>query len=414
MRVKKIALVSYGYLTADPRILTIADSLKSHGWDVIGINIHPRALSHTNTTRLFKRHTCYNLQAKSFARVWVLIAKLLARGLKLFGCQSQGELLYFKAIHTYIKKAVQKADFQKLTKDVDVFYGCEMFFGAFIAYHATTDSNKAFVFDIKELYSDMTAQLSGKLKQFVLRHEALFIERSRLFPCVSNGIGDHYSALHPLFQKKSYVLLPNTPSQLPEAKRALRDNTKPIRFVMIAGFAPNIRGIELLIKLWAAVLPLQATLDLYLSHLSDADKKVLLKLAGTAAGRSLQIKPPIKVDNIVEMLADYDVGVIPYLPDACLNHKYCCPGKFGQYLKAGLAVLSSDTSHITQYIQAFDLGAVYPTNNFAESVAVFQELLRHPERIDVMKQNAGYFFDQEYHWDVFAKRFLDAMDEVLT
>ncbi len=414
MRVKKIALVSYGYLTADPRILTIADSLKAHGWDVIGINICPLSVSHTNVTHLFKQHTCYNLQAKSFARIWVLFAKLLARGLEWCGYQSQGELLYFKAIHAYIKKAVQKSDFQKLTQDVDIFYGCEMFFGAFIAYHAATDSNKAFIFDVKELYSDMKARLFGKLKHFVLSYEALFIECSALFPCVSNGIGDYYSDLHASFQKKSYILLPNTPSKLPEVKRVPRDKEKPIRFVMLAGFVPNIRGIELLIKLWAAVLPEHATLDLYLSHLSDIDKKALLRLAGTTAGQSLQIKPPIKVDNIVEVLVDYDVGVIPYLPDACLNHKHCCPGKFGQYLKAGLAVLSSDTSHITQYIQAFDLGAVYPTNNFAASVTVFQELLSYPERIDIMKQNAGYFFDQEYHWDVFAKRFVDAMSDVLT
>lgn len=403
---KKIVLLSYGYLTADPRIITIADSLKASGFEVIGINLHPLILKNTAHYVLFKKHICHNVVIKSWLGAKVLLTKCLARLLSGLGLGQKGEYWYFKSIDAYTKKAVQHSDFQALIKGADVFYGCEMFFGAFIAYHAAHHLNKAFIFDIKELYSDMTYQLPEQLKRFILNKEKLFIEQSMMFPCVAQGIGEYYSNLHAAFKEKSYILLPNTPSKLPEAPVAgVMKKNKHIRFVMIAGFSPRIRGIELLIQIWAKLMPETATLDLYLSHLSTIDKKHLLSLAGESAERSLWIKAPVQEDNIIQILVDYDVGIIPYLPDVCLNHRYCCPGKFGQYLKAGLAVLSSDTENITPLIKDFNLGSVYPTGDFLLSVKVFQDMISHPEQIKLMQDNAKHFFEHQYHWGIFAEAF---------
>nr|MCH9756955.1 hypothetical protein [Gammaproteobacteria bacterium] len=207
---------------------------------------------------------------------------------------------------------------------------------------------------------------------------------------------------------------PNTPSKLPEVPVVMPEKDKPLRFVMLAGFVPHIRGIELLVKIWASLVPGSATLNLYLSNISEANKQHLLSLAGAAANKSFFIKAPIKEDEIIETLVNYDVGIIPYLPDVCLNHRYCCPGKFGQYLKAGLAVLSSNTENITQAIDTFNLGAVYPVENFSESSEVFQAMIDSPEKIETMKHNAKHFFESEYHWDIFAKGFVTEINRIFS
>ena len=56
--------------------------------------------------------------------------------------------------------------------------------------------------------------------------------------------------------------------------------------------------------------------------------------------------PPVKEDDINHTVAQYDIGIVPYLPQVTLNHPYCCPNKFGQYLAAGMAIMSSDTENI--------------------------------------------------------------------
>ncbi len=410
---KKIALFSYGYLTADPRIITIADSLKAHDWDVVCINVYPSPLKNMDDYVLFKKHNCHNLIIYPGARVKRVLSRLLSAVFNRVGLRGLGESLFFKSTNTYIKKAIQSKAFRELVKSVDVFYSCEMFFGAFIAYYAAEQENKKFIFDIKELYSDMAEKSTPRVKQFIVSHEKLFIEQSAVLPCVSEGIAEYYSGLYPEFKEK-YVHLPNTPSKtsgLTNLAPPLSE-ARPIRFVMLSGFAPEIRGIEALIQIWEKLNPQNAMLDLYLSNLSDAHKKQLLSIAPQSAGKSFQIKAPIKEDDIIPMFTQYDVGIVPYLPDACLNHRYCCPGKFGQYLKAGLMVVASNTEGITKPIEAFDLGRVYEPRELLSSCQVFQNVIDNPALVHATKTKAQQFFNEHYHWDKFAEDFVNRLTNI--
>ena len=410
---RKIALLSYGYLTADPRIITIADSLKAAGWDVVCINLYPLPLNNMDDYVLFKKHVCHNVVVKPRNRFKSLLKHVFIGLLNRMGFKRQGEYLFFKSTEAYIQKAVHQAAFSDLVRDVDVFYGCEMFFGAFIAHYAANALNKRFIFDIKELYSAMSEQSGKSVQNFILHYEKLFINQSMLLPCVSEGIGDYYSKQYDGFKEK-YVHLPNTPQKSENVANQVPAFAlqKTIRFVMLSGFAPHIRGIERLLEIWDRVAPKTATLDLYLSGLSDTNKQALLALAPQTAGQSLFIKAPIKEDDIIDTFVHYDVGIIPYLPDVCLNHRYCCPGKFGQYLKAGLMIVSSNTKGITKPIEAFQLGAVYSPDNLAESAQMFQDIISSPALVAASKDKAQQFFHTEYHWDVFAKAFTNEVDRV--
>lgn len=401
---KKIALLSYGYLTKDPRILTIADSLTAYGWNVICINLSPKQQRATQQSALFSKHTCYNIQSFYFSNILSLLHLYVS---KITNPIKKDGIDYFLACKRYVKTVINDKHFIELTQDVDIFYGCEMFFGAFMAYYAAKMGNKEFIFDIKELYSEMHVNQSKEQQQLIAHYEQRFIHRSMTIPCVSQGIAQYYAEKIPCFINK-YVLLPNVPSINPLIAHTSSPLTTKknnlIRFVMFANFSPTIRGIEHLIGLWHQINTSQATLDLYLSNLSKKNKKKLLAIAGNTA--SLRILEPISEDDIVPTLTYYDIGIIPYLPDVCLNHLYCAPGKFGQYLKAGLMILSSDTREITKKINEFQIGYIYPTNDNMRACDIFQHIINHPQEINETKKRALEFFKKHYHWEIFADNLL--------
>ncbi len=43
---------------------------------------------------------------------------------------------------------------------------------------------------------------------------------------------------------------------------------------------------------------------------------------------------------------------------------------------------------------------------------MFQDIINNPALVEASKAKAQHFFHTEYHWDVFAKVFIDKVDRV--
>ena len=79
-----------------------------------------------------------------------------------------------------------------------------------------------------------------------------------------------------------------------------------------------------------------------------------LKLIASDCQR-IQIKNPIKHDQIVKTLSSYDIGFF-YVEPSTFNLKYCLPNKFFEFIQARLAILTGPTSEMSFLIDKYEIG----------------------------------------------------------
>jgi hypothetical protein len=104
----------------------------------------------------------------------------------------------------------------------------------------------------------------------------------------------------------------------------------------------------------------------------------------------------VRPDEIVAVLASYDVGIIPYDYPYPLSH--ASPNKFGEYVAAGLAVLTNSQPFVRQQVEHHQIGRVFSwgiDNDFQSQVG---ELL-NPEVLRIALENSMEAFTESLNWE---------------
>jgi len=132
-------------------------------------------------------------------------------------------------------------------------------------------------------------------------------------------------------------------------------STGPVRFVFV-GRADPLRGLERLVSFWDFD-PAKATLDLYIteSPYKGRLRKLSNKVRRSHAGPVF--RDPVDPARIPTVLASYDVGVIPY--EYPPPYSEASPNKFGEYVAAGLSVISNGSGFVSQQVLTHSLGTVF-------------------------------------------------------
>ena len=92
-----------------------------------------------------------------------------------------------------------------------------------------------------------------------------------------------------------------------------------------------------------------------------------LKLIASDCQR-IQIKNPIRHDQIVKTLSSYDIGFF-YVEPSTFNLKYCLPNKFFEFIQARLAILTGPSSEMSYLIDKYEIGMYsrkFDTNEIIE------------------------------------------------
>ncbi|MEM9064522.1 MAG: glycosyltransferase [Planctomycetota bacterium] len=74
------------------------------------------------------------------------------------------------------------------------------------------------------------------------------------------------------------------------------------------------------------------------------------------APANAHVSDPVPQHELIGTLRHADVGVIPYTPERCLNHKLCTPNKLYEYLEAGLAVVSHRLPEVERIVDVHGRG----------------------------------------------------------
>jgi len=169
-----------------------------------------------------------------------------------------------------------------------------------------------------------------------------------------------------------------------------------VRFLYQGNFAPQ-RGLEELIDGWATLRDARA--QLYLRGPDGPAREACVQLARSLGveGRTVHFLPALSEDELVTGAVRFDVGVIPYKPDAPA-YAYCCPNKLSQYMQAGLAVLTNDVVTVRALVEHYDCGATYDSHRLDTLRAAVEGLAGDVPRLLELKRNAKRAATADFNW----------------
>jgi hypothetical protein len=114
---------------------------------------------------------------------------------------------------------------------------------------------------------------------------------------------------------------------------------------------------------------------------------------------SITFEEPVHESELISEMSKYQVGVIPY--DYKYPYNHCSPNKLGQYIAAGLPVISNDQAFIADIVSEFKLGLVFNWNipsSFKDAV----EFLSVPINLSNFEFQTFKAFSDSLNWEHFA------------
>ena len=97
-----------------------------------------------------------------------------------------------------------------------------------------------------------------------------------------------------------------------------------------------------------------------------------------ATGR-LILAPPVPHDELLDYVADADVGVIIY-DDSVRNNVFCEPGKLTDYIAVGVPVVAPNFPTIGPVVQGYGLGLCFDGHSPESIAETLKAVLAKPKR----------------------------------
>lgn len=155
------------------------------------------------------------------------------------------------------------------------------------------------------------------------------------------------------------------------------------------GIATPSRKLELMIQMMAH-LDDRFTLDMMLLTPGFASRKTreyideLRKQA--AADPRIKIIPPVKSNEVVAAIRDYDLGVF-LLPPVNFNYENTLPNKLFDFVQARLGVAIGPTPEMAEIVNHYNIGVVGDSFTAGNLAGKLNQLTR--TEIEHFKKNAG-------------------------
>lgn len=167
---------------------------------------------------------------------------------------------------------------------------------------------------------------------------------------------------------------------------------------LFCGLFGSGRGLALLVDVWPD-MPASAIL-----HLQGPDNPLKRDLMARAEasgllGTRILFPEAVPETEIVSSMRQAQVGLIPYEP-VSTNHRFCCPNKTSQYMRAGLPILANDTNFVGSTVHEAACGRVVDFSDRDRFVAAVTELAADPDLRRRLGDNARTYFETSFNWQV--------------
>jgi hypothetical protein len=231
--------------------------------------------------------------------------------------------------------------------------------GVILAQSIWGNSETAIIYDAQEIFTESYDVIGGP--RFTLSERAAWIDfescicsKSNMVVTISPGVRDLYASRH----RTACEVLPNFVPLNQHVNQKFEPEKMPKRFVLIGRADPN-RGLEELVTCWDFPREI-ATLDLIMPLTQQSQKLAMLSSKVKRVYSGPSFLPPVRPDQMIEVLSKYDVGILPY--NYLYPYSHASPNKFGEYVAAGLALLANDQAFVSQLVTTYSLGRVFDWN----------------------------------------------------
>lgn len=184
------------------------------------------------------------------------------------------------------------------------------------------------VYDSHELFNELYSDYTRALKNWLKFLECWLIRKCDAIYTVNEDIASI------IFER--YGVKPDVVMNCPRYQNIIRDHTDNTLYrIIYLGSYNEERCIECIIKS-TKYLKMHGW-NVFLRGWGN-EEGALKKLASEIScdGGGCIFLDPVPTDTIVESLADFDIGIIPYPPNKTLNNKYSSPNKLFEYMMAGV------------------------------------------------------------------------------
>ena len=117
-------------------------------------------------------------------------------------------------------------------------------------------------------------------------------------------------------------------------------------------------------------------------------------------GDRIRIIPPVPYQELIEVTASADIGLIVYRGAYSLNVQYCLPNKLFEYMMAGVPVVCSELDAVAEIVRAHDVGVVVPSLDPETVGKLISARLDDGDGRERMRQNALKASRHTFRWDV--------------
>jgi len=392
---RTVAVVSQGKFDADPRHSYWSSSFRSLGCDVVEVEILDEGCPARLRASMSVRSDRWTVTVNRFATVADASHPpiLTSRGRYLASTDRVVAEAVSLLSPALTDAAMVVAIDLLVARNVVVRCGSTM-----VLY----DAHEVFV----ESYDMLDAvPLSGVERLYWKQAEREVVQTAFAAVTVSPGIAE--------FMRDYTGVLPSViPNYLPlgvgrERKRT-NSGKEPVRFVFV-GRADPFRGLEHLVSSWD-VDPSQATLDLYIT---DSPRKSRLRsLSNEVARRHTGpvFREPVDPADIPTMLEDYDVGVVPY--EYPPPYSEASPNKFGEYVAAGLSVISNGDGFVSRQVLAHSIGTVFDWTTPGTFAASVEEMVGSVVS-GRFRGRSATVFRESMNWEVASGSLMEEITQTL-
>lgn len=396
---KKVILVTSGQPSINPRLVKEADALAGSGYEVTVF------------------YAYWNEWATKYDEQ--LLAKSKWKAVRVGGSPTEGRLTYFfsRVLHKFIRIfhhpslavwALSRASFhllQEVTKHKADLYIAHNLGALPAAFKAAKKYGKPCGFDAEDFHRN---EVSDDVTDASVKRNAAI--ESRYFPLLtylttsSPQIAEMYKKLFPAI-KPEVILNVFTKSAI--------KITSPHQSVKLFWFSQTIggsRGIEGVVEALSALDKNHFELHL-LGDLPVHSKPFIEQLKST--GINVFVHAPIPPDELIVFASKFDIG-LALEKETPLNRDLCLTNKLFTYMQAGLAVIATQTTAQTAFMQQNpSIGTTYHSGDVEALAGILSDFQQNSEKLLACKEESLRLAHEKYNWDMESQKFLKLVAQTI-
>jgi len=391
---KRITVITAGHLSTCPRMLKAADALAEEGHDVHLVSTRSTAWASDADQAVLKRRrdrwqwsvVDYTRQGAPLTYVTSGVKQKLARSVSRFRStipfRVAAKALF--RVHDHLVRAA-------LATKADFFYGGTV--GAMGAtFESATRTGCEYALDLEDFYSGDHPE-DAKLTRLVERVETETVGGARFLTAASAGIANVYRSsfgVEPVVINNTFPL----PSQVPRTA----PSGGPLKLYWFSQTIGRGRGLEDAVEaLRRAGIPA----ELHLRGNADTDFVAHLEsfVSKDAPNLRLVVHAPASPDEMVELLADFDVGLATE-QGASVNREVCLTNKALTYILGGLALVMTETTGQRPLIEDLSEASIhYPPGDVDALASGLRRLADEPSFLERCRRASWEAATRRWHWE---------------